>query len=380
MKRIILIILTALVSLFIFNYNVEALNSDATATCVYSFPPDGASSSASKDFFTGATITYSKGVVSGTCNKISNFGLSVTMLSGILSGQCEAGADYSYFIDEETGNLICPTLWFYEKYSTLHLGGGTYTFKVFDDQGKEALTDKEVKKASVLMQIKPSSASKINQGTTPVTAAEAASYMNCDCGSILLKTSGVYFNDETTGWNNRHAKEYPSFDIANMKECPSTIYYQVVSSKLVKVADWNFDTEKTTEVACADTIDLKAQIDEKKNDTNFIEQLDIILPFCDETSKMWKLFGYLINALKILVPALIIVMGSVDLGKAVVAQNEDEMKKGTQLLIKRIIAGIIIFFIPTIVSLIFNIMANYSVYFNNGSGCISCITKPWGCD
>lgn len=379
MKKIILIILATFISLFIFNFNVEALNSDATATCVYSFPPTGASSSASKDFYTGVTIKYDKGVATGTCNKTSTNG-NLTSISGILTGNCEVDVDYSYFEDPKTGALICPTVFYYESYKVTYsgYGGGEYTFKVIDAFVDSKLTDKELRKATVHMQIKPSS-SKINQGTDPLTDAERAGYMNCECGEILLKTTGAYFNDKNANWNEKHLKEYPSFDIANMKACPEKIFYQVMSTKLVKVADWDFNKGKTTEIACVSTAEMKSILDSKKNDTNFIEQEDVILPFCDETSKMWKIFGYLINALKVLVPVLIIVLGSVDLGKAVVAQNEDEMKKATQLLIKRVIAGIIIFFIPTIVSLIFKIASNYSVYFNNGSGCIQCITKPGSC-
>ena len=55
---------------------------------------------------------------------------------------------------------------------------------------------------------------------------------------------------------------------------------------------------------------------------------------------------------KYIVPVLVIVFGMLDLGKAVIASREDEMKKAQTTFIKRILIGIVIFFVPTILDLI----------------------------
>lgn len=57
------------------------------------------------------------------------------------------------------------------------------------------------------------------------------------------------------------------------------------------------------------------------------------------------------------VPIVIIVLGSIDLFKAVIASKEDEIKSAQKMLIKRIIYGIVIFFLVTIVTLVFNTLA-----------------------
>ena len=66
--------------------------------------------------------------------------------------------------------------------------------------------------------------------------------------------------------------------------------------------------------------------------------------------------AYLINSIlkyiRIIVPILIILLGSLDFAKAVVAGKEDEMKKAQTIFVKRLIAGIIVFFVPVIVNLI----------------------------
>lgn len=60
------------------------------------------------------------------------------------------------------------------------------------------------------------------------------------------------------------------------------------------------------------------------------------------------------------VPIVIIVLGSIDLFKAVIASKEDEIKAAQKMLIKRIIYGVIIFFLVTIVTLVFNTLAGNS--------------------
>ena len=72
-------------------------------------------------------------------------------------------------------------------------------------------------------------------------------------------------------------------------------------------------------------------------------------------------------AIQIVVPFLLIIWGMLDLGKAVMAQKEDEIKKGQQLFIKRIIAAAILFFVTTIVTLMINLVADDSATI---TGCI----------
>lgn len=65
------------------------------------------------------------------------------------------------------------------------------------------------------------------------------------------------------------------------------------------------------------------------------------------------------------VPIVIIILGSIDLFKAVIASKEDEIKAAQKLLIKRVIYGVAIFFIVAIVQLVFNTLAS------KGSGAYS---------
>ena len=61
---------------------------------------------------------------------------------------------------------------------------------------------------------------------------------------------------------------------------------------------------------------------------------------------------------KILVPVALIALGSFDIGRAVFAGNEDEMKKATKTFIRRLIIAVIIMFSPLLVNFIINVVNN----------------------
>lgn len=97
-------------------------------------------------------------------------------------------------------------------------------------------------------------------------------------------------------------------------------------------------------------------------------------------------FPYLVSTaiiiIKIVVPILLIIFGMIDLGKAVVASKEDEIKKGQQTFIKRTITALIVFFVIQIVQLLIGFVSNKDTdvvncfnCFVNGkvsdSGCVS---------
>lgn len=66
----------------------------------------------------------------------------------------------------------------------------------------------------------------------------------------------------------------------------------------------------------------------------------------------------IIKIIQIVVPILLIIFGMLDLAKAVMAQKEDEIKKGQQTFIKRLIAAIIVFFVIAVVKLVISAVAN----------------------
>ena len=100
--------------------------------------------------------------------------------------------------------------------------------------------------------------------------------------------------------------------------------------------------------------------------------------FCVNTANIWQVVGYLLLVVKIVIPILLIIWGMLDLGKAVVAAKDDEIKKATKYLAMRAISAVLIFFIPTIVNVVLGIISNFS---ESGAQddwqvCRKCITDP----
>lgn len=64
--------------------------------------------------------------------------------------------------------------------------------------------------------------------------------------------------------------------------------------------------------------------------------------------------------IQIAVPVVLVIMGSLDLFKGISAQKEDEIKKGQQAFVKRLIYAAIVFFVLVIVKVLISAVADSS--------------------
>lgn len=85
------------------------------------------------------------------------------------------------------------------------------------------------------------------------------------------------------------------------------------------------------------------------------------------------------NAIMVLVPVILIIMGTIDLVKGIMSQKEDEMKKGRETFVKRLVGSVIIFLIVLIVKFFVGAVAR-----DNGNrmrivDCIDCFVSN-SCD
>lgn len=103
--------------------------------------------------------------------------------------------------------------------------------------------------------------------------------------------------------------------------------------------------------------------------------------FCTEAADVLGFIGWILTVFKIAIPLLIIGYGMFDLGKAVVGSKDDDIKVASKRLMYRAIAGVLIFFVPSVVMWLFGTINGYKEMptrdFNN---CQECILKPWNCD
>lgn len=101
---------------------------------------------------------------------------------------------------------------------------------------------------------------------------------------------------------------------------------------------------------------------------------------CSDLAPIWQIIGWVLFVFKIVIPIVIIIFGMIDLGKAVVASKDDEIKKSVKSLAMRAIAGIVIFFIPTLVGAIFGLVGEFKEkeYKDEYDKCKHCIVSPGG--
>ena len=98
--------------------------------------------------------------------------------------------------------------------------------------------------------------------------------------------------------------------------------------------------------------------------------------FCTHAAPLLQFVGYLVLIFKIAIPVIIIVMGMMDFGKAVISEKDEDIKKQAIKLGRRALAGIVIFFIPTFIKWLFSASAGLVKDAENSAGavCVNCVT------
>lgn len=103
-----------------------------------------------------------------------------------------------------------------------------------------------------------------------------------------------------------------------------------------------------------------------------------VLAECGLFSKAeFDLVSRVYKAILFSVPAIVVLLCTIDIAKAVMAQDDNAIKKAQSSAIKRLIAGVIVFFIPVLLNLFLGM--NYTDDDGNkidlGKNCVTKITK-----
>ena len=81
---------------------------------------------------------------------------------------------------------------------------------------------------------------------------------------------------------------------------------------------------------------------------------------CVRLKEPLKFIGNIVLIVKIFIPIILIFLGAMDLFKAVTAGKDDELKKSLRIFALRCVAGIAIFFLPTIISFVFSLVSSWA--------------------
>lgn len=94
-----------------------------------------------------------------------------------------------------------------------------------------------------------------------------------------------------------------------------------------------------------------------------IEKMNAFIP---------ELTHMIVLLIKIGVPVLLVILGMIDLLKATIAQKEDEIKKAQGLFLKRLLAGVLVYFVFLIVQVIFSVLGDSVGDKENIWDCVNC--------
>lgn len=81
----------------------------------------------------------------------------------------------------------------------------------------------------------------------------------------------------------------------------------------------------------------------------------LLTDYCETLQPVITIIKAVLNIIQIGIPILLILMGSIDLGRAVLSSDDKAIKESTSRLIKRVIAAVAVFFVFTIVKLIMDV-------------------------
>lgn len=118
----------------------------------------------------------------------------------------------------------------------------------------------------------------------------------------------------------------------------------------------------------------------------FADELEITpVDICSSNSgtlKVFQVVGYILYIIKILVPVIIIVLGSIEFGKAAISKDEKSIMIAANSLVNKFILGVLIFMIPTLLDAALSLVSDAEETAQDYETCTTCLLSPFSdeCD
>lgn len=101
---------------------------------------------------------------------------------------------------------------------------------------------------------------------------------------------------------------------------------------------------------------------------------------CQDLSPVLRFMGQILNIFKLFLPLILISLGIIDIGRAVISSKTEDIKKNLKKFGKKIIACVVVFFIPMICMVIFGFVSGFNdIKENSGIDfevCYNCMFDP----
>jgi fumarate reductase subunit D len=115
-----------------------------------------------------------------------------------------------------------------------------------------------------------------------------------------------------------------------------------------------------------------------------VENVSDALQICDENENpkivaSFRLVGIFVTIIKIIAPIIIIIMGMFEMSKAVIEGKDDSIKKQAISFLRRAIACVLIFFVPTIILGLFDFIDGWDNVKGGFNTCMKCLLGDSSC-
>lgn len=141
-----------------------------------------------------------------------------------------------------------------------------------------------------------------------------------------------------------------------------------VKFTLVGVSCYVIDEENSIK---AKIIDSSSETTKTKTGTGPSMNYDNLCQTNDGVKNALRIIGYIVLVAKWAVPILIIILGSIDFAKASISDDEQAINKAGKALIRRVLTGLLVFLIPTILTSLLELIG-YVSKDNSRYACVKC--------
>lgn len=220
-----------------------------------------------------------------------------------------------------------------------------------------------------------------NSSSTAVIKLSKNDFVNSDGNVDCSKVRSLYIDANVTTnseWEIYNISKGSGSSISSsvIKEYPSDYFYSRNVSFSLANSDSNDDEGGFTQGGSATEGSGVGRDEVVSGDWD-------VNTFCNgPVQGVFTTIGWVFFILKIVVPIILIVMGSIDLAKVLLSNKNDELQKQVGILVKRVILGILIFFIPTILSFVVELIGGDDIYDENSGTfgrCTYCMLNPSEC-
>jgi len=187
---------------------------------------------------------------------------------------------------------------------------------------------------------------------------------------------GIRETIEYDGWENLQVSANSNVDekkyyyssgdlVVHMGVCTETgTQYDAVGIDIVTDKKVTYETTKID--------DPDQPIDANTDYEDTLRSYEANLCKTDGVLKVLRALHTILTIARIVIPLIIIIVGSVNFAKASLDGAEDVLKKNSQIFIKQLFIGILVFFIPTIVSIFVSFIDDAFIGGGSLDNCISC--------